>query len=285
MASEAPAAVDDAPETVLEQQLLDDPAIRSGLAWGLPRHGHPEGHVGAHVSAMLRRIPCDDPDRAALRALSIVHDAAKATVRHDRPWSPDNDHAVLARRFAARHTDDERLLDIVQWHDEPYWLWRNDRPRRTVARVLRRMPDPGLFARFVELDAASEGKDLSFLWWFQRLAADLVGPRARDWSAARILDQATPVRFYAKEFMTTPETQQDVTRALARVATDGADLLRAVGDVRASEDGLRALLTWRFAGDAVGRVLRDGAVVRAALRRAPILRAATAVEARLYRAV
>jgi hypothetical protein len=34
--------------------------------------------------------------------------------------------------------------------------------------VLARLPEVELFARFVELDAASEGKDLTFLWWFRR---------------------------------------------------------------------------------------------------------------------
>ena len=153
------------PETTLEVRLSTDPSIFAGLAWGAPRPGHPEGTVATHVAAMLRRIPPDDPDRAALRALAIVHDAAKMAVRRDDAWSPDNDHAVLARRLAEAHTDDPRLLTAIELHDEPYWRWRHDRSDASVDSVLERVADPALFVRFVELDASTEGKDLSFLWW------------------------------------------------------------------------------------------------------------------------
>jgi hypothetical protein len=122
------------PETALERTLLADPRLRAGLDWGAPRFGHPEGRVRAHVAAMLPAIPSDDPLRNDLRFLALVHDSFKAEVQPDQPWSAENDHATLARRFAARYTTDERLLTTLQLHDD---------------------------ARFVELDAANEGKDPS----------------------------------------------------------------------------------------------------------------------------
>ncbi len=156
-------------ETELERRLLADPVVQAGLAWGAPRPGHPEGSVRRHVGAMLDLIAPDDPLGADLRLLAILHDTFKAQVRHDRPWSPDNDHAVLARRFAERLTDDERILRALELHDEPYWQWHHERaPDTALAPVLARIPDVELFARFVELDASTEGKDLTFLWWFRR---------------------------------------------------------------------------------------------------------------------
>jgi hypothetical protein len=67
------------------------------------------------------------------------------------------------------------------------------------------------------------------------------------------------------------------------VTADGSALLDAEGRALQSEDGLRALLVWRFRGDPVGRVLREGTVVRRALRQHPVLLDTCAVEARLYR--
>ena len=94
-----------------------------------------------------------------------------------------NDHAALARHFAERYTSDERLLSTLELHDEPYWIWRTPRARQRLRRLLKRLPDLDLFARFVELDAANEGKDLTFLWWFRRELAIAgpapVHPRAR----------------------------------------------------------------------------------------------------------
>src|SRR4051794_23316618 len=41
-------------------------------------------------------------------------------------------------------------------------------PGPALQALLERLPDAKLLARFVELDAANEGKDLSFLGWFRR---------------------------------------------------------------------------------------------------------------------
>ena len=110
------------PVTALERTLLADPRLQAGLDWGAPRFGHPEGRVRAHVAAMLAAIPSDGPLRNDLRFLAQVHGSFKSEVQPDQPWSPENDHAMLARRFAARYTTDERLLTTLQLHDEPYWI-------------------------------------------------------------------------------------------------------------------------------------------------------------------
>jgi hypothetical protein len=116
---------------------------------------------------MLRCIRPTEPRRADLRVLALVHDAFKHRVRSHEPWAPDNDHAVLARRFAARYLDDERVLAVMELHDAPYWVWRHGAADEAVAQVLARVPDLDLFARFVELDASSPGKDPDFLAWFR----------------------------------------------------------------------------------------------------------------------
>jgi hypothetical protein len=102
-----------------------DPDVQRGWAFGVEGPGHPERLVGAHVAAMLRNIGPDDELRPALRFLALVHDSMKWAVRRDAPWSPDNDHAVLARRVAERHTGDPRLLQTIELHDDAYCLFRN----------------------------------------------------------------------------------------------------------------------------------------------------------------
>jgi hypothetical protein len=152
-------------ESPREHALAGDALLRAGLAWGRPRPGHPEGAVGAHVAALLRAIHEGGRTRADLRFLALVHDAFKYRVRLDAPYSPDNDHAVLARRFAERYTSDPRLLTAVELHDEPYWIWKTGGGHEDLHALLRRIPDVGLFLRFVELDAATQGKDPGLLGW------------------------------------------------------------------------------------------------------------------------
>jgi hypothetical protein len=273
-----------APETGLERQLLSDPQLRAGLMWGSPQFGHPEGRVAQHVAQILDGIEDDDPLRRDLRFLALVHDSFKVVVDLDAPWSRENDHAVLARGFAERFTDDERLLLALELHDEPYWLWRSA-PDRDAAleSMLARLPDVELFARFVELDAGNEGKDLSFLWWFRRTLArrGLLPAHHLDAIAE---DAGQPYVEYVKTFAVRPEEQAAVAEALDELVEAHAAELGADGQVLISDDGLRVLLAWRWRGARAARLNADGEVVRKELEEHPILGEIEAVDARLYRA-
>jgi hypothetical protein len=154
-------------ETARERALAGDADLLEGLAWGRPRHGHPEGPVGHHVAQLLRGMGAHDPLREELRFLALLHDARKVAVRPAVGYSRDNDHAVLARRLAEAYTADERLLDTLELHDWPYHIWRTrtDDGRADLAALLARVPDRELFLRFVELDGSTYGKDPGLLYW------------------------------------------------------------------------------------------------------------------------
>jgi hypothetical protein len=182
-----------------------------------------------------------------------------------RPGHPEGKVAAhVASMFAERFTDDERLLMTLELHDEPYWLWRHHRDRDdALNRLLERLPDVSLFARFVELDAANEGKDLSFLWWFQRELAKRRLLPARH--PIRITHEAdAPDVVYVKTFAVRPEEQELVANALRELVEEHAAELEADGQVLLSDDRLRVLLTWRWRGSGAARLNRDGDVVRQA---------------------
>jgi hypothetical protein len=164
------------PETELERAVLADPVLQEGLAWGKPRSGHPEGTVGAHVDELLETIERwgeTGQRREDLRFLAIVHDALKYKVQNWRPRTGGNHHAVRARRFAERYTDDERLLATIELHDKPYHLWRKVGRRgrmdeHAFNEMVDRIPDVDLFLRFVELDGSTEGKAHEPIRWLKR---------------------------------------------------------------------------------------------------------------------
>lgn len=163
------------PETDLERRLAEDPVVLRGLAWGRPRAGHPEGAVGAHVADLLRTIDEwgeQEPRRGDLRFISLVHDALKYKVRDWLPHSGPNHHAARARRLAEGYTEDERLLATIELHDRPYGLWRKlnksgDLDEHGFRAMLDRLPDLGLFVRFVELDGSTEGKRPEPIDWLR----------------------------------------------------------------------------------------------------------------------
>jgi hypothetical protein len=267
------------PETSLERQLLGDPRLQAELDWGTPRFGHPEGRVGEHVAAMLA-TPSDDPLRGDPRFLALTHDSFKAEVNPNAPWSRDNDHAMCARRFAEPYTSDERLLTTLELHDEPYWIWRTaDAPEQALRPLLKRVPDPELFARFVELDAANEGKDLTFLWWFRRELA--IAGRLPAHPATGP-DGKGPTIVYAKAFATSPEQQPAVARAAQRLVAEQRNRMHGDGEVLTSDDGLRVVLLWRWHGSRRELIDRDADVVREAFAAHPVFADTRAVEARIF---
>jgi hypothetical protein len=270
------------PETELERALLADPGLRAGLDWGAPRRGHPEGAVADHVAEMLSAIAPDDPLRSDLRFLALVHDSFKAEVRPNEPWSPDNDHATLARRFAERFTSDERLLATLELHDEPYWIWRHaDAPEQALRTLLGSVPDGELLARFVELDAANEGKDLTFLWWFRR---ELAIGGGLPMHPATPPDGGGDDVVYVKAFATEPHQQAAIAQAANQLVAEQQARMRAEGEVLTSDDGLRVWLVWRWRGSRRELIERDADVVREALAAHPVFADARAVEARILRA-
>jgi hypothetical protein len=271
------------PKTPLERALLADPRLRAGLHWGAPRAGHPEGSVANHVAVMLARIASADPLREELR-LAILHDAFKAEVRPDERWSPENDHATRARRFAENYPGDERLLATLELHDEPYWIWRQSgTPEHALGPLLERLPDIELFARFVELDAAGEGKDLTFLWWFRRelaLAGRLSSHNRTD-AAIRSVDDREHV--YAKAFATEPPQQPAIAHAADALAAVLEAAMPGRAEVLASDNSLRVWPLWRWHGSRDELIERDARVVASALTAHPEFAEARAVEARVFR--
>jgi hypothetical protein len=163
------------PENDLERKVTQDPELLEGLAWGRPRRAHPEGSIGAHVADLLQKVDAQDvgeEKRAQLRFVILVHDSFKNRVQEWRPRVGENHHAMRARRFAERYTDDEAVLTTIELHDRPYGIWRKRRrtgwlDRRGLNAMLRRIQDPDLFMRFVELDGSTEGKRPEPVEWFR----------------------------------------------------------------------------------------------------------------------
>ena len=163
------------PETEVERRVTSDPELLEGLAWGEPRAGHPEGAVGTHVSHLLEALDRSGESgerREQLRFMALVHDAFKNQVRERLPRVGENHHAMRARRFAERFIEDEDVLGAIEMHDRPYALWRKMQRRgkldeRGFRRMMRRITDPELFLRFIELDGSTEGKRPEPIEWFR----------------------------------------------------------------------------------------------------------------------
>ena len=117
--------------------------------------------------------------RSDLRFLALVHDSLKSEVDNWRRRMGENHHAMRARRFAERYTDDERLLGRSRAPRPPVppleaRFGAPASPRTPpMAEMLDRIPDRDLFVRFVELDGSTEGKNPEPLELAAGAASDL----------------------------------------------------------------------------------------------------------------
>jgi hypothetical protein len=172
------------PETALEASFLDDAEFCRGLQWGLPRYGHPEGSIMAHiaeVNANINRLPVDAETRRQLRIICWVHDTFKHIEHRGTPRDWSKHHAIFARKFLERYIDDALLLRVVELHDDAYYAWR-------LAHLYHRISDADeriqlireqvgdywqLFYLFFKCDTCTGDKTPAPLTWFESTMPDI----------------------------------------------------------------------------------------------------------------
>jgi hypothetical protein len=160
-------------------RVMADPRYITNTEYGRPRSGHPEGTVKAHIAELEANLEALKPRIAdaqtywKLKFLIHVHDTFKADATRDVPILDPCSHASLAKAFAAELTDNPDLLNIIQFHDENYALWRQVAqsgsydPQR-FATLLEAIQDWDLFLLFLIVDGCTKGKERSKLAWFMK---------------------------------------------------------------------------------------------------------------------
>ena len=167
------------PETDLEASFLEDAEFCRGLRWGVPRYGHPEGSIMAHVkevNANIDRLPIGAETRRKLRIICWVHDTFKHIEDRGNPRDWSKHHSVYARKFLSRYITDEQLLNVVELHDDAYYAWRLAHLYRKLeeadARIKNLRERVGdywqLFYLFFKCDTSTGDKNPAPLTWFEQ---------------------------------------------------------------------------------------------------------------------
>jgi hypothetical protein len=156
--------------------IVQDPRYQINVDWGQPRSGHPEGTVRSHIAELERnlkliRVRLSETDFWRMELLIHTHDTFKAEATAGVAITNPQSHASIAREFLAQYCDDPDLLAMVQYHDEPYALWRqfSGKGQFNVDRLsslLRTIKDWNLFLAFLIVDGCTEGKSREPLRWF-----------------------------------------------------------------------------------------------------------------------
>lgn len=165
--------------------VVNDPRYQTNLDWGEARPGHPEGTVRAHLAEIEPNLEALRPkisevDYWKLKLLVHTHDSFKAESQPGVAITDPKSHASLAREFLARYCDDSDLLAMVQYHDEPFALWRQAESKKgkynqeRFNSLLQSIKDWNLFLAFNIIDGCTEGKSREPLKWLFREVGDRV---------------------------------------------------------------------------------------------------------------
>jgi hypothetical protein len=157
-------------------KIIADPRYQANLDWGVPRSGHPEGTVRAHIAELEKNLEVlrnrvSDDDYWKLRVLIHTHDTFKGEAEPGVAITDPRSHASLARHFLAAYCNDQDLLNMVQFHDEGHALWRQlsakgNYQQDRLATLLASIRDWDLFLWFTIIDGCTEGKSRDALRWF-----------------------------------------------------------------------------------------------------------------------
>jgi hypothetical protein len=153
-----------------------DPRYLKNIEYGEPRSGHPEGKVKNHLTdleANLEKLAprISEEQYWKLKFLIHVHDTFKAEAIPDSRIESLNSHASLARKFATEFIEDTDLLNMIQFHDVNFALWKQYLATGSYnfgrfSRLLNMIRDWDLFLMFLILDGCTPGKDRNMICWF-----------------------------------------------------------------------------------------------------------------------
>jgi len=159
------------------ERVVSDPRFLKNIEYGKRRRGHPEGKVRYHIAELEENLESmklkgiSDEQYWKLKFLIHVHDAFKAEAVPDSPITHPNSHASLARKFASEFTDDTDLLNMIQYHDVNFALWKQFSATgfynsERFSDLLAAIIDWDLFLMFLILDGSTRGKDPAKIGWF-----------------------------------------------------------------------------------------------------------------------
>lgn len=161
-----------------------DPRYLANLDWGEARRGHPEGTVRAHIAEIepnLERLRprLTEEEYWKLKLLVHTHDTFKAGSKAGVSITDPESHASLARTFLEEHCDDPDLLAMLQYHDEPFALYRQFETKGKYNHdrfngLLKAICDWDLFLAFNIIDGCTVGKSREPLQWLFREIAGKV---------------------------------------------------------------------------------------------------------------
>jgi hypothetical protein len=166
-------------ETNWEQvfwKIVKDGRYLKGLEYGKPRIGHAEGTVLNHVMDLEKNLERLQPSLSMeeywkLRIMVHIHDCMKFYAKRDAAIEDPESHASLAAKLLSEYVADVDLMNMIQYHDEGYAMWKQQESRGKYnmprfQKVVRLIWDVELYLLFTILDGYTPSKEHERIRWY-----------------------------------------------------------------------------------------------------------------------
>lgn len=181
----------------IRSRIVRDERYQRNIQYGKPRRGHEEGTVAAHIEELTNNLEYLNHKLSLptelywqLNVLIHVHDSFKAEAKRDSAILDPQSHASLARAFLAEFTNDEDMLNIVQFHDLGYAVYRKLKQtgkldEEKLEHGLQQIKDKDLLLLFSIIDSCTASKGREMITWFveevKRRYPEEVCDRVTEW--------------------------------------------------------------------------------------------------------
>lgn len=173
---------------IVYESIISHPLYKEGITYGRPRRGHAEGTVKAHICdleinlhTLLAKAVVQKEQFWPLVILIHVHDTFKGEshkTRNEKNVAIEDpkSHASLAKEFLKQFLpNDTTLLNIVQYHDLGYAIYRNYKQKGKLNEMrieegLKKLSDLNLYLLFCIIDSCTPSKGREMIrWWVKEV--------------------------------------------------------------------------------------------------------------------
>ena len=169
-------------------KLVSDPRYLSYCEFGETRPRHPEGKIKNHILQLetnLKKLESliTVDEHWVLMFLIHCHDICKMLADQEGlPSLHPRSHATLSKKFASEYTNREDVLNMIQYHDENFFLWEQFKhdgycDAVQLNSLVNNIENWDIFLAFTIVDGYIPGKELGKIPWFINEVKPLVSTR------------------------------------------------------------------------------------------------------------
>ena len=178
--------------TTIFERIVSDKRYLRNIEYGKARIGHAEGSVKAHIAQLETNL-----DKLAiapgmeletywkLKILIHVHDSFKMDAKRDSAILDPMSHASLATKFLAEFMPNSELLDVCQFHDIGYAVYKKYKAKGVIddtklMTALATISNMDLFLMFAIIDSCTESKGREMITWLVKYVHGRYGTRIHE---------------------------------------------------------------------------------------------------------